>query len=386
MAVYNEGMKEIRQNQILSEQQKWNQRPKWDGHFSWVNSSFLFLTPLISLAAFIFLLYTKNFSWFDFSIFLMMFFATGLSITAGYHRLFSHQSYKSSSLIQLFYLLFGAASFQNSALKWSSDHRYHHRFVDKESDPYNIQEGFFWAHIGWILYGDPEHRSYDNVKDLQKNPLVLWQHRYYVAIAIIMSFAFPTLVGAIFGRALEGLIWGGLFRLVFVHHTTFLINSAAHVFGKKNYSEKNSARDCWWLAFFTNGEGYHNFHHAFANDYRNGIRWYQWDPSKWLIYCLQFLGLSSDLKRTPDWQILRTKMEKKYHDFQNIIAQKPKDISARYEEQVVYLKEQLNKHIESVARKNTSCMQSFREQQREMRRAWNEYCDAIALANQALSI
>ena len=301
------------------------------------------------------------------------------------------------------YLIFGAASFQNSALKWSSDHRYHHRFVDKKSDPYNIQEGFFWAHIGWILYSDPKHRSYGNATDLQKNPLVDWQHRYYFSIATIMSFVFPTLVGACFGRALEGFLWGGLFRLVFVHHTTFLINSAAHVFGKKTYSEKNSARDCWWLAFFTNGEGYHNFHHAFANDYRNGIRWYQWDPSKWLIYIQKVFGLSSDLKRTPDWQILRVKMEKKYSDFQTTLAAQPQSLSERYDEQVRSLKEQLDKHIESVAKLRNeyqawkhkhgatheflqSCMHSLHEQQQEMRKAWDEYCRAIAQANQALAV
>ena len=224
--------------------QKWNQNPRWDGSFSWLNTSFLIATPLLSIFAAIFLIYSKNFSWFDFNIFFGMSLATGLSITAGYHRLFSHQSYKSSKLMELFYLLFGAAALQNSALKWSSDHRYHHRFVDKEGDPYSIKNGFLYAHMGWIFYNDPQDRGYDNAKDLQKNKLIQWQHRYFLIIALAIGFILPTIIGACFGRALEAFLWGGLFRTVFVHHGTFLINSAAHVFGKKTYSDKNSARDC----------------------------------------------------------------------------------------------------------------------------------------------
>lgn len=364
---------------------KWYHRPRWDGSFSWLNSSFLLATPLASFAAIAFLIYQRNFSWWDFSIFLFMNFATGLSITAGYHRLFSHQSYRASWPVEIFYLVFGAAALQNSAFKWASDHRYHHRFVDKEGDPYNIGNGFFYAHIGWIFYNDPKGRSYENAKDLEKSALVRWQHRYYWVIGLVAGFGLPTLAGALVHRPLEGFLWGGLFRTVFVHHGTFLINSAAHVFGRQTYTDKNSARDCWWLAFFTNGEGYHNFHHAFANDYRNGVRWYQWDPSKWLIFSLERFGLSSDLKRTPDWQMLRAQAEQKYADLQHKLEQKPSELSQRIEAQIIELRKRLDEQLQRLATLQNSVKERrmLREQRRQVRLSWQQYCLAIRSAARA---
>lgn len=287
---------------------KWQHQPRWNGEFSWVNTSFLIITPLLTLALLpVYLSY--SFAWADFAIFSVMIFATGFSITAGYHRLFSHQTYESAWIVRLFFLVFGAGGFQNSCFKWSSDHRYHHRFVDKESDPYNINRGFFYAHMGWIFRHDPVERSYANAADLENDPLVAWQHRYYLPLAVTVAFILPTFMGWMVGRTFGGFFLGGMIRLLVLHHGTFFINSLAHMVGNRPYSTKVSARDCWWLAFFTNGEGYHNFHHAFANDYRNGLRWYQWDPTKWLIRGLNMVGLSSNLVRTPDAHILKAKLE-----------------------------------------------------------------------------
>lgn len=294
---------------------KWHHNPQWNGKFSWINTGFLVLTPLLSAALVPIYLVYEGVSWFQLGIFLFMCAASGFSITAGYHRLFAHQSYETHGVIRFLYLLFGASAFENSAYKWCSDHRYHHRFVDKEGDPYNIHKGFFHAHMGWILRDDPEERSFENARDLAADPLVAWQDRWYMTIAVVVGFGFPTLAGWFFDQAFAGFLFGGLLRIVFVHHGTFFINSAAHYFGSRPYSRKNTARDCWWLAFFTNGEGYHNFHHAFANDYRNGIRWYHWDPSKWWIASLQVLGLSKNLQRTPEPQILRARLESSFEQF-----------------------------------------------------------------------
>lgn len=294
---------------------KWHHNPKWNGEFSWINTSFLVLTPLLSAALVPIYLYYEGFSWFQLGIFLFMCVASGFSITAGYHRLFAHQSYETHPVIRFLYLVFGASAFENSAYKWCSDHRYHHRFVDKEGDPYNIHKGFFHAHMGWILRDDPKERTFENAKDLAADPLVRWQDRWYIAIAVAVGFGLPTLVGWIFDQSFAGFLFGGLVRIVFVHHGTFFINSAAHYVGSRPYSTKNTARDCWWLAFFTNGEGYHNFHHAFANDYRNGIRWYHWDPSKWWIASLQYVGLTKNLHRTPEPQILRARLESSFEQF-----------------------------------------------------------------------
>jgi stearoyl-CoA desaturase (delta-9 desaturase) len=307
------------------ENRKWMHNPRWDGKFSWLNSSFLVLTPLLTLLFIPWQIYEHGLSPWDLAIFALMTFASGLSITAGYHRLFSHQTFEASGLVKFFFLFFGAGAFQNSAFKWCSDHRYHHRFVDKEGDPYNISKGFFHAHMGWIFYNDPSGRSFDNAKDLAEDRLVSWQHKYYLPLAVLSGFLLPGLLGWLVGRSYAGFLWGGLFRVVFVHHGTFFINSLAHTFGTRPYSTKNSARDCWWLAFLTNGEGFHNFHHAFANDYRNGLRWYHWDPSKWLILTLHGMGLSKNLQRTPEAHILRAKLEASLdqfrHGWQNEIPQ-----------------------------------------------------------------
>lgn len=288
---------------------KWQHQPKWNGDFSWGNTLFLVATPFVALALTPIYLQQSGFAWSDLAIFTFMLMASGFSITVGYHRLFAHQTFETNALVRFFFLLFGAAAMQNSAFKWCSDHRYHHRFVDKEGDPYSISKGFFHAHMGWIFRSDPKERSFANATDLEADPLVSWQHRYFLLIAFAVSFGLPTFLGWLVGRPFAGFFIGGLVRLLVVHHGTFLINSSAHTFGTRPYSTKVSARDCWWLAFFTNGEGYHNFHHAFANDYRNGIRWFHWDPSKWMILTLNYLGMSRNLSRTPDAHILRAKLE-----------------------------------------------------------------------------
>jgi stearoyl-CoA desaturase (Delta-9 desaturase) len=229
-------------------------------------------------------------------------------VTAGYHRCFAHKAYVCNPAIQAFYLFFGAMALQNSALKWSSDHRDHHRYVDRHWDPYNIQRGGLWAHILWLFYTEPPERTYDNVPDLHANRLVRWQFRFNGAIGIIAGLGIPTLIGALFGRPVGGLLWGGFLRIVLIHHTTFLVNSVAHLYGTQPYTQGNSGRDNAFLSLITNGEGYHNFHHKFPSDFRNGVRWYQWDPTKWLIKLLGFVGLARDLVRTPESVIEKTRL------------------------------------------------------------------------------
>ncbi|UPT72716.1 MAG: fatty acid desaturase [Elusimicrobiota bacterium] len=190
-----------------------------------------------------------GFTWLELANFLVMFVLTSVSITGGYHRLFSHKSYEASTPLKLFYLVFGAAAVENSLLKWASDHRYHHSYVDQPEDPYNILKGGLYAHMGWIFLKDTrDERRFGNVPDLMKDKLVMWQHRYYLPLVILFTFALPTWIGLIQGRPVGGLLWGGFLRVVMVHHTTFFINSLAHLYGTKPYSLKDTARDSWWLA------------------------------------------------------------------------------------------------------------------------------------------
>ncbi|GHC07735.1 acyl-CoA desaturase [Cerasicoccus arenae] len=274
----------------------------------WVTCIFLGLTLLTSLTAVPWYLYNYGLDWFQFSLFTFYCIATGLSITLGYHRLFSHISFKAKWPVRLFVTLFGAAAFENSILNWCSDHRRHHKHVDHEDDPYNINNGFFYAHVGWLLFKLKAEPPLDNVADLRKDPLVVWQEKYVHLIAFVVGFIVPTALGyAWYGTwqgALGSFLLAGVLRTVCVQHATFFINSACHYVGNQPYSTKHSARDSWFMALFTFGEGYHNYHHEFQHDYRNGVKPWQFDPTKWTIWTLSKIGLTSNLREVSDAKIL----------------------------------------------------------------------------------
>ncbi|MFD2178475.1 acyl-CoA desaturase [Veronia pacifica] len=235
---------------------------------------------------------------------------TGMSITAGYHRLWSHKSYEANVVLKVIFALGGAFAIQNSILHWSSDHRIHHRHVDdNDNDPYSAQRGFWFSHIGWMLrdYQNEKYNDYSNCRDLQKDKVVMWQHKYYLLLVLLTNFGIPLVFGVIHGDVWGALILIGFTRLVLNHHCTFFINSLAHIWGSQPYTDKNSARDNGLLALFTFGEGYHNFHHIFENDYRNGIHWWQFDPTKWLIKLGSWVGLTTRLRVTPEERIEKAK-------------------------------------------------------------------------------
>lgn len=274
----------------------------------WVNTLFLVGTFAVALVGVPLHLATTGFSWPIVALFGFYLVATGLSVTAGYHRLFSHQAYQAIAPVRAFFLVFGAAACENSALKWASDHRNHHLYVDGEQDPYNIKRGFWWAHIGWIFFKKPRY-DFSNVQDLQKDALVRWQNRYYVPVAIGVGGVLPLLFGWAVGDWWGGFLLIGVARTVIVHHSTFLINSLCHYMGARPYSLKDSARDSGLVALLTYGEGYHNFHHQFQYDYRNGIKWYHWDPTKWMINSLAFAGWAQRLRTAKDAHIFQARLE-----------------------------------------------------------------------------
>ncbi len=265
----------------------------------WTNIAFLTLTPVIGIVGTAWETWRVGFSLWMPALFVAMYALVGLSICAGYHRHFSHKSYDAAPPVELLFAVFGAMAAQNSILAWCAGHRQHHRFVDRDWDPYNIRRGFWWAHIVWIFYREPGGAPAGVVADLEKNPIVAWQHRWYKALLLAGGFGIPLAVGAAFGHPLAGLLWGGFLRLVVIHHTTFFVNSLAHSVGRREFDATISARDNWMVALVTLGEGYHSFHHRFPADFRNGIRWYHWDPAKWLIACLRGAGLATDLRATP---------------------------------------------------------------------------------------
>lgn len=236
-----------------------------------------------------------------------------LSITAGYHRLWSHKTYEAHWSLRVLFAIGGAFALQNSAIHWSSDHRVHHKHVDKnDKDPYSAKRGFWYSHIGWMLrqYNQESYADYSNCRDLQKDKIVMWQHKHYLALVLATNIGIPLLLGVIYQDIIGMLLMVGIVRLVLSHHSTFFINSLAHIWGSQPYTDKNTARDNAVLAVFTFGEGYHNYHHIFENDYRNGIYWWQYDPTKWLIKCCAWLGLAHKLRVTPKVKIEKAKAKK----------------------------------------------------------------------------
>jgi stearoyl-CoA desaturase (delta-9 desaturase) len=296
----------------------------------WITSSFLIGTALIALVGVPIYLLKFGLDWFQFAMFFFYVTATMMSITVGYHRLFSHLSFKAKLPVKLFTLVFGACAFENSCLNWASDHRRHHKHVDHDEDPYDISKGFFWAHIGWLLFKLNPEPPMDNVADLRKDKLVMWQHNYVHWIGVFVGLVIPTTLG--FGwnlamglnpwtGALGGFLIAGIARIVVAQHCTFFINSLCHTVGRQPYSTSHSARDSAVMAFLTFGEGYHNYHHEFQHDYRNGVKPWQWDPSKWTIWTLSKFGLVDGLRRVPDSRILLAEMGEARRKMQTHLAQ-----------------------------------------------------------------
>lgn len=291
----------------------------------WPNGLFLFGTFFLALSGVPSYLWHQGLSAFQLGLFVFFFVATGLSITLGYHRLFSHLTFQAAWPVRMLTLVFGAAAFENSALVWAADHRRHHKYVDHDEDPYDISKGFFYAHVGWMLFSPPRS-SFEMVKDLQQDKWVSWQHRHYVALAVFFGLVLPALLGLAWDGwrgAVGGFLMAGVARVVMVHHFTFFINSWSHTWGRRPYSSRCTARDNGFLAWLTFGEGYHNFHHAFQHDYRNGVKPWQFDPTKWTIWLLHKAGLAYRLRRVPDETILLAEISEQQRQLGAILGTRP---------------------------------------------------------------
>ena len=242
--------------------------------------------------------YLYDYTWVDWTLFGVLYVVTGLGITVGYHRLISHRSFECHPWLKFALLIAGGWALQNTAIKWSADHVRHHARVDQEVDPYNAMKGFWYSHVGWLFVSDP-YADDKYEAQFRKDPLLVWQERYYVPI-VLSGFALPLLAGFLHGgwrEAIGCFLLAGVGRMFLVLNSTFCINSVCHLWGDQPHNQANSSRDSWWVSLVTFGEGYHNYHHAYQRDYRNGPKWYNFDPSKWLIFAAAQLGLATNLQR-----------------------------------------------------------------------------------------
>jgi len=239
---------------------------------------------------------------------LVMYIFSGFGITVGYHRLWSHRTYKASWLWRLFWALGGAASLQGSVRWWCRLHRLHHSFSDSEIDPYGPNKGFWYSHILWIFHKKDRTDALKkvNIADIEADPIARWQSNNYKWLSLFLAFGLPMII---FQDKIQAYFYGGCLARVLVWHTTWFVNSLAHWLGDDEYSNETSAKDHFLTALLTLGEGNHGFHHAFPTSYKNGVKWYQYDPTKWLIEIGSVFGLCYELYHPPENEIQKARYQ-----------------------------------------------------------------------------
>ena len=247
--------------------------------------------------------------WSDLVALAVTYLLTGLGITVGFHRLLTHRSFKTSPALRGVFAALGSAAVEGPVIEWVANHRKHHQFSDQPGDPHSPHVdhasgwrgalgGLFHAHVGWILGGDALANEQRYAKDLLADPVVCFVDRTFV-LWVALGLAFPFGLGvALTGTVLGGLtamLWGGAVRMLLLHHATFSINSLCHFFGSRSFATGDESRNLLWLSVPTLGEAWHNNHHAFPTSARHGLRWWQLDPSAWLIAGLERVGLVWDV-------------------------------------------------------------------------------------------
>jgi len=249
--------------------------------------------------------------WSDLVIFALVYIPTGLGITVGFHRLFTHRSFKTTRAVRAVFGALGSAAIEGPVISWVADHRKHHAFSDEEGDPHSPHvghgegikgqlKGFLHAHVGWLFIHTERGSKARFAPDLLKDPVVRFIDRTFLIWALIglaIPFGLGVAIGGTITTGLTGLLWGGAVRIFVLHHVTYSINSLCHMFGRRQFKTGDESRNLAWLALPTFGEAWHNNHHAFPTSAVHGLRRFQPDPSAAVIWTLEKLGLAWDVVR-----------------------------------------------------------------------------------------
>jgi len=272
-------------------------------------ATFLAITvPLLGVIAAPFFLWGWGFHWTDLGLMLGMYVLTALGITVGFHRLFTHHSFETYTWVKFVWAVLGSMAVQGSLLKWVALHRRHHQYSDTVDDPHSPQHegrgvfgvlrGFWHAHIGWFFVADPPNLDH-YVKDLSASR-ALRVASYLFLLWVVLGLVLPAVVGGVitlrWAGVWTGLIWGGLVRVFLVHHVTWSVNSACHLWGFRPFRSDDQSRNNVLFGVLALGEGWHNTHHAFPTSARHGLRWWQPDISYWVIRALALVGLAWNVK------------------------------------------------------------------------------------------
>jgi stearoyl-CoA desaturase (delta-9 desaturase) len=215
-------------------------------------------------------------------------------LTAGFHRYFSHRTYKTSRAFQFVLALIGTAAVQKGPLWWAAHHRRHHKYTDEEGDLHSPrQNGFWWSHVGWVISTKYDATDWDAIKDFARYPELRWLNKYHVVPGVALAVVCFLLMGW------QGLVWGFFVSTVILYHGTFTINSLAHMWGSQRYQTKDDSRNNLWLALLTGGEGWHNNHHYYMSSVNQGFYWWEVDFSYYALRVLSWLRIVWDLRTPP---------------------------------------------------------------------------------------
>jgi stearoyl-CoA desaturase (Delta-9 desaturase) len=242
-----------------------------------------------------------------------MYAATGLGVTVGFHRLFTHRAFKAKKGVRATLAILGSAAIEGPVISWVADHRKHHAFSDVPGDPHSPHvdhghglkgalRGLLHAHVGWLFIHTQRANKVRYAPDLMKDPQVAFVERTFllwVFLGLAVPFALGWLIGGTLHSALTGLLWGGLVRVLLLHHVTYSINSLCHFFGRRRFDTGDESRNLAWLAPLSLGEAWHNNHHAFPTSAAHGLRRWEIDVSAGVIRLLERAGLAWNVVRVP---------------------------------------------------------------------------------------
>ncbi len=269
--------------------------------------------PFLGLVVVGWQLWESALRWHDLVVFLIVYAITGLGITVGFHRLLTHRSFKTKPWLRGTFAAMGSAAIEGPVISWVADHRKHHAFADQHGDPHSphVDHGVGWrgalrglahAHVGWLFIHTQRGAKDRYAPDLLADPVVRFVDRTFVlwvTLGLLLPFGLGWAIGGSLVAGLTGMLWGGLVRMLVLHHATYSINSLCHFFGRRRFDTDDESRNLLWLAPLTFGESWHNNHHAFPTSARHGLRPWEIDISAMVIRGLEAVGLAWDVNRVP---------------------------------------------------------------------------------------
>jgi stearoyl-CoA desaturase (Delta-9 desaturase) len=269
------------------------------------------VVPFLALGVVGWQVWAELLHWRDIAVFAILYLVTGLGVTVGFHRLFTHRSFATKPWMRGIFAAAGSMAIEGPVISWVADHRKHHAFADQPGDPHSphVDHGVGWrgalrgllhAHMGWLFIHTQRGARKRYAPDLVADPVVSWVDRTFVFWALgglAAAFGLGWLIGGTFTAALTGLLWGGAVRILVLHHVTYSINSLCHFFGRRRFDTGDESRNLAWLSFLSLGEAWHNNHHAFPTSAAHGLRWWELDLSSLVIRGLERVGLAWDVVR-----------------------------------------------------------------------------------------